>query len=219
VDRDTVVSVIVAIFVVIGWFVKVILAARQEEEPTPRRPRPDPRGNRPRPPQSGRAGSEAERVWEEMLRRRRQAEERQQKPPASKPMATPYARAAEPKPRERPPLTRPPRGPARQAPASPPAVPTARRVEPTPAIQQVVVAEVIEEARVPTQLVVTPRRAPGMRQARALGPGAGQERAVSPALMQLTTLLRSPQTLQTAVVLREIFDAPLARRRGRLRSR
>jgi hypothetical protein len=39
------------------------------------------------------------------------------------------------------------------------------------------------------------------------------KRALPPALAQLATMLRSPQNLQMSIVLREILDPPLCRRR------
>jgi hypothetical protein len=185
------------------------LARITQEEKKRLPPRRRPGGDADLPPRPRRSPSEVDRFLEEVHRRRREAD--QQRAPVVKarvPVRSPVA--DRPARRETPSLTQdipsvvPPtlRSPAR-VPA--PIVVTPTRQPPA------VIAETLVARGIPVPAPATP---PG-------GVTAGAAAAVvapkpdTPVAASLRQLLRSPQTLKAAIVLREVLAGPLCRRRHR----
>jgi len=187
--------------------------ARNREEP--RRPaRPStPAGGSGEPPNGPRSGprrssAEIDEFLQE-VRRRREANE--QRKAARKAPVKPEARRPVETPRPRPSLAMPepvtPPAPPPPAPAAPAFITTLPRVPgaaPGVAREEVVVARVISEpAPVPAAIPATP--APALPvPVRRLGPPAAPR--------QILQMLRNPQSLARAIVLREILEGPLSRR-------
>lgn len=185
--------ILVVVVGIISWIVNSILAAKKQNE-VQARLRIGPRAEQPVGGRAKKVDAETERFLEEIKRRRRLAVEREQPKP--------------PKPVERPPLEK----------KAPPV------------------------ARTPARPVVATRQAPGAKQLGKLAPAPApalvvpaasappavanlhavnvapvvntfNSRVPSAALKQISGLLRSPASLQTAFVLREVFDRPRSRRR------
>jgi len=200
---------LVVIFVVIVSNLARI--AQEEKKKSSRRPGP---GNSPPRPQ--RPQNEAERFLEEINRRRREAGE-QRKPPVVKRAAAGPARVAR---RETPsageamaavvPVTsrvpRPVRAvempmPLARQPSPRPVEPERR--QPAPVVEEVVVATVVPVLTAPGDV------------------SAGAPAAViavkphTPTATLLRQLLRNPQSVKAAFVLREVLDRPLCRRSPR----
>jgi hypothetical protein len=172
-----------------------------------------------RPPQV--TSGELDQFLREVQRRKQQAEQKAapaQEPARKAPVPPPQAQARQPerRPTQPAPSRAPRRAPGQQLPPSRPraARPAVERAEPV-VLEVVPVVEVVEPA-VPTSMVwedtpATTGVAEKTSPALALRPT--DKRAVPPALAQLATMLRSPQNLQMSIVLREILDPPLCRRR------
>lgn len=103
--------------------------------------------------------------------------------------------------------------PARTKPVAPrrvPAPPVVRKPKPKPPAVRATVAEVVAamEAALPVALPVN--EAVGPASSSKPAPRASPKQAASPALM---AMLRTPAALRNAIILQEIFDPPLCRRR------
>ncbi len=166
----------------------------------PRRPNVPGRGPGPRP--ARRSVSDIDQFLEEINRRRREAAERRRAPePVAVPIPPVEQRPVPPPPRPvPPPVARPARRPERER-ALPP------RVRPrVPEPERVIVAEEVVVA-VPVE---KPAEAAGARITFPIK----RPRPTSRALEQIFPLLRDPQGLRSAIVLREILDGPVCRRRN-----
>jgi hypothetical protein len=181
-------------------------------------------GDRQRRP--AQAGGDLDRFLREVQRRKQGGEAR----PAQAARPLPVARPVEPRRPAAPPRVEPlPRATARPAPAPPaPRRPAPRPPAPSrqPAArprfeEPIPVVEIVEEAQAgpvwqgtavpsaPVQVVSVATEARlTSQQAFDLGRGKG----VSPALAQLAALLRTPQGLRNAMLLREILAPPLCHR-------
>jgi hypothetical protein len=166
-----------------------------------------------RPPVQRRPVTDLERFLEEARRRREMTASRQQ-PAAEAPRPAPMREKRPPPVMEQRP-TRAPQEPRRRQVESPAprrqpvlleAVADATPVvAPAPPEEMARVADAAQRAAaaalvVPTRVAAPPRPAAPRAQ-------------TSPALRHLAALLRSPQSAGTAIVLREVFDQPLCRRR------
>jgi hypothetical protein len=169
--------------------------------------KPPSRGDGENSGRSRRPATDLDRFLED-ARRRREAAERRQAPPRP-----PAAELVQPRPRPA----------ARPTPVHPPVqTPVPLRNQPVPPVAlpvsppKIVVAE---EAPPPVRTLEAARltaRADEAKQAPPPSPppaGTVRRENVSPTLRQLTQLLRSPRTAGTAIVLREILDQPVCRRR------
>lgn len=196
--------VVLLLVMIVGvvWFLSNLFAVRRDSEERPaervrRTPSRDPLGEQPR-----RSANEMDRFLEE-VRRRRQVAEQPEKTPRARASAVDQPPRERPVPRPQRPVSRPAEPPRRQ----PERAATAR---PGPMAKPVavVVPSVIErEAAVVDKM-------PELEKRPIVVP-ATVARPVSPGLARITGLLHSPDMLQTAMVLREIFDAPLCKRRRR----
>src|SRR5262245_7228541 len=183
------------------------LARNREEPRRPTRSSP-PAGGSGDPPSTPRRRSSAEidEFLQEVRRRREVNEQRKvKKAPANqeprRPVEAPRARPSLSIPEPvMPPAPPPPPPPVVPVPAiSLPRIPTAS----TLAKEEIVVARVVSEPVKPAQRTVQP--APTVTvTARRIGPPATPK--------QILQMLRNPQALARAIVLREIFEPPLSRR-------
>lgn len=206
---------LVVVFVVI---LSNLARIAQEEKKTNSRRRPGPAGPGDKPARPRRPQSDAERFLEEINRRRREASE-QRKPVIVQRAPAPPRQVPKPARRETPsaeaPLAR--SAPVRPVAAIPvddtrmpskrpasPKAPEPQRRQPTPVLEEVVVATVVP-APEPSGTV-----------------SAGAPAAViatkpeTPTAVMLRQLLRDPQSIKTAFVLREVLDRPLCQRRPRV---
>jgi hypothetical protein len=163
-----------------------------------------------RPPVQRRPVTDLERFLEEARRRREAAGGRPQ-PSVEAPQRPAPQRERRPAPIMEQRQPRAQQQPRRRQVESP--APRTNRppvlLEAVPEVQPVVRAEAVRvdvavPASVPAALQVAEPVAPPRPTARA---------STSPALRHLAALLRSPQAAGTAIVLREVFDQPLCRRR------
>jgi hypothetical protein len=168
------------------WFLITLLRKTEEERRS--RERSASRSERPAPPPKKRLPpADIDRFLEEVNRRRRQAPEGQARP-APKPRPTPS-------------------GPATTGRVSRPA-PTARPVPPATAAR---VAEAVVAVAVPASRATwADNQTPGPITAPALTQVT--PRRQSEGLHLLFDLLRSPQSLRTAVLMKEILGPPRCRR-------
>lgn len=202
---DNWIKLLVPLIALAVWILSNMAKNREEPRRNQRSPTPPDMDSPPRP---RRAPTDVDRFLEE-VRRRRESGEKKSPPllreapasreqtrsrPVSGPVAEPVVRPHRPAPTsEEGPKQRSPRRSAAQE-----AVPVAKIVSPPP-LPQLTPAQVAEQASIA-----------------ALGqPGQMAAKDVSPAIKQLFGLLKSPQTMQTAVLLREILEAPRCRRRHR----
>jgi hypothetical protein len=203
-----------------------LLGGKAEPPPNRRRPLPRDREGAPGRPQ-GRT-TDLDRFLEEVQRRREQV---QQKAKEAKPEE--FTASA-----ERPPRPTPPPPPVRKpAPRVSQARPSPRPKSP---VEDIPVVIALEGSRPPAQVrpVVAPTPArveappvapPAVAVALAVAPVVSQVGAklldtrpsvpITGTAQQVVSLLRSPQSLAVAVMLREILDAPVSlRRSGRHRA-
>lgn len=189
------------------------MAKEREETRRPLRPLPPPlpppkdTGDRPK-----RSPSEVDRFLEEVRRRREEtAKPAEVKPAAPRPVAERQP--------ERPAVVERPR-PQRPAPAEALTRPgSSGKEEPVkqqrpparrPAAGQEAIP-VVQLAPLPAASILAPPPQP-TPELGALHLSMPQARAVSPAAKQLMELLKTPQTLRTAFLLREVFERPRCRR-------
>jgi hypothetical protein len=173
--------------VVLGvWFLITLLRKTEEERRS--RERSASRSERPAPPPKKRLPpADIDRFLEEVNRRRRQAPEGQTRPA----------------PKPRPTVS----GPATTGRASRPPAP-ARPVPPTAAAR---LAEAVVAVAVPTSTASwADNQTPGP--VTAPGPTQVTPRRQSESLHLLVDLLRSPRSLRTAVLMKEILGPPRCRR-------
>jgi hypothetical protein len=201
VQWEWLISVLFVLALIVNSFLR-----RNDEERRTSRPRLPGEPDRPpveRTPR--RTGTDIDRFLEEVNRRRRQsAEQHTEAGKREPPTVIPQAKPVPAKPRPRP--TKPAGGtPSRPAPALRPA-PERRVSEP------VVVAEVVPVSPQP-KVMAKVEHVVG----RLAAPAPPPTRTAAPPtdLVGLVALLRSPQSLRTAIMLREIFDSPRCRRYGR----
>ncbi len=204
------------------WILSHLLRGNEQDKKVP------PQGRQPGKGPGGRQKeplTDLDRFLREVNRRRQSAEERRTGPAASPPVITaqPVAERTRPS-TPKPPRTPPPRRQAANRPASPPPRRTSSQpfqaepltvlppddrpvhAVPLPASEQAPLAfptssEVIRIAT-PAALATLAKMAPPVKQ-------IGDPTIRSP----LFTLLTTREGLQTAIVLREIFEPPLCRRR------
>jgi hypothetical protein len=200
---------LVIVFVVI---LSNLARIAQEEKKASSRRRPGPGGPGDKPPRPRRPQSDAERFLEEINRRRREASEQRKPvvvqrapaPPPQKPARRETPSATDPLARSAP--TRPAAAfPVAEAPMPskrppPQRAPDPQRRQATPVLEEVVVGTVVPVLE-PSGTV-----------------SAGAPAAViaakpeTPTALMLRQLLRDPQSIKTAFVLREVLDRPLCRR-------
>jgi hypothetical protein len=205
------------IFLIIAvavWILNALLRSAEDERRKRREPRPpgedDPRGR------SSRSAGDIDRFLEEINRRRRQASERRLPPARPREAAGPGARP-QPSRVEAPSRTDSPpwsESPSRKVPPVRSAEEQVRQRErgkragepESPTAAQQLPQTVSPAAATATPAIVdsglsnsTPTPAP-------------TDREPAPAAVQLLTLLRAPQWLRTAVLLKEVFDKPLSQR-------
>jgi hypothetical protein len=192
-DNWVVVGILFAISIAVWIFVNLF---RNREE--------DQHSTRPRRP-----ASDLDNFLAEIERRKRRAEASRERPAPPQAIAVPPPRRAAPP--QRPPS---PRSPAARPPAARPVVVPLQRVEPiSPVLLEVVepVARPLPSApsqRLPEVLPVSPQ-AP----AQGPAPAAILLAAETPPAGTLQDLLRTPQSLRTVLLLREVLGPPVCRRR------
>jgi FtsZ-interacting cell division protein ZipA len=201
------------IIVLFVWIVSSFMR-NTENDKSGNRSQRTARGERPtRERGTQRSATDIDRFLEEVNRRRRQAAER----PPSRPEPAKAPVPVRPQPAS---STRPKPGSQRPAPQARPSsgrpVPTAQPVKPVPqtTAQRIAAADAVAILEV----LPAASAAPAPSAAEAF-PATGQQRGVDAASNatafpgQLITLLQGPQSLATAVILKEIFGQPRCRRR------
>lgn len=182
-------AVLIIVVGILSWIINNVLAAKKQNEAQARL-RQGPRPDRQAPERGRKVDAETERFLEEIKRRRRLAVDRDQPKPA--------------KPPERMPAEKKPSAPAPKA------------ARPAVANRQAPGAKQLGKMSTPAPAQ------PSAATAAAPAPQAAHVAPVvntfnsfipSPALKQVSGLLRTKATLQTAFILREVFDRPLSRRR------
>jgi hypothetical protein len=203
---------LVVVFVII--LSNLAKITQEEKKNVPRR-RPRPAEDN--PPRPRRSPGEIDKFLEEINRRRREGTEQRQPVAAERPPAPSPRPVAERRPRrEVPSLTQdiPSVVPAtvRSPAPAPPSVVLMPAKQPVPAERgrpAVMVEQVVVASAVPP-LPAAPAAAGGV------APGAPAAvvalKPDTPTAVLLRQLLRSPQSLKTAIVLREVLDGPLCRR-------
>jgi hypothetical protein len=198
------------------------------------RPGSRPAGAGQRPPVQRRPVTDLERFLEEARRRREMADRRVQQPePPAPPRPVPPRESRPQVTPERRPARTPPSSQSRRRPVDGPIVRTSRPpvlLEPVPEGPSVVLTpQRLEVPRPEPRRPDPPRPAP-VEPVRSMPipeptpvltlltglptiPAATSRSTPPPALAQLVELLRSPSSAGTAIVLREVFDLPLCRRR------
>jgi hypothetical protein len=199
------------------WFLSNLFRGGEDER-AQGRPGQDPRRN---PGGRGKtAGADIDRFLEEINRRRKEAAERQGvKPPEALSPAT--ARPRRPRPQRPEPSPR-----SAQIPMALPVARAERRPEVRRTLEEPVLAVAVEEVVKPASERKPARTALPAARVQAVAVVAEpvlpasltaiatvSMKAQSPALTQLMSLLRTPQTLRTAVLLHEILGPPRCRRR------
>ncbi len=222
---------LVPIVILLVWIVSNVLRGGDEEAPAGKA-RP---GNPARPRVPRQPTTDIDRFLAEVNRRRQQTMERRQQPAEEE--TAQVRRPSAPQTKERIPVVEPvARPPLRQTAVDRPK--PKPRVQPSPAARAPVSApRPAREEAVTVVEVVSPsqsmRSEPGRAFPDALqpdsrfpgaapvfpGPTADQMADSTglpgPAMQQLRVLLRTPQSMQTAIILHEIFGPPLAQRRRR----
>src|SRR5262245_29426179 len=228
------VPIVAVVLLIIGGVMRGMAQAQEEQQKQQERkkrpplpPRPAGAPVPPRPAASG--GNELDRFLQEVQRRKRGAEPRPAEP-------IPVAQPVEPRPRPaaRPPVPPPPprdpvpvaRRPRVEEPSPRPRPRPGRRDDiPTvlPVEEAVPVVEVAEERHTPKWEPRTVRPAEPLAPVKpqtadqaytTAKPATIAKVPLSPALVQLRDLLRTPQSLRTAVMLREVLGPPRCQRRG-----
>jgi hypothetical protein len=176
---------LIPVIILLIWIINHVLRGNEEARPANR---PEGEARAPRRP-----ATEIDRFLDEVNRRRRQAAERGQAP-ASRPTPAPAKVATR----------QPPRPPAVR-PASTPRVkrPLHERVKEPPTVEAVVIEALAAAPPLPETPAFPPPPPPG-----AAGP------ALPPVVNQLSALLETPDSLRTAIMLREILGPPRCRRNG-----
>jgi hypothetical protein len=190
-------QLVIALIVITAYVVKHIVGAQQEQQQARERLRdqaPKPVVATQSDEDVARDRTALDRRIEEAIERRRDMDER--------PASSPLPKRAIPMPA--PPVVLYPPVPRYQPSASPViATPPVKRPTPVkPAIPVV--------APAPATHTATPTEAPAVVRALA------STKHVSPTLKQVLDLLKSRQSIATAVVLREILDRPMSQRRRRV---
>ncbi len=193
------------VVLMIVWIVASLLRGSEEERPR-KRTRSLPGGQRPAQDEPARRGtSDIDRFLEEVNRRRRQAAERRpaaasrERPSGGIPTATIFPAPSRPQSPTRPQVEQPRAKP-----------PLGRRVERIPLAEPVGIADVL-----PVAVAVQPslRQSPPLASSMP-APMVQPAEAPAQAFADLFALLRAPESLRSAVMLREILGRPLCRRHG-----
>jgi hypothetical protein len=188
--------ILLVVFVLI-WVLNTFLRGNEEERKAGRN-RAGGAGGR-----SGKASAEIDRFLEEVNRRRRQNMERRQSPPSPQPQPAPVAT----------PAARGNRGSGTRTAPGRSSIGTqrGRRTEERVAAAEVVLtAEPAPDAHVAEDAYrIEPVAAPVVTPAQI-----SDDREPSKALAHLQSLLRSPEGIRNAVLLREILGEPSCRRHG-----
>jgi hypothetical protein len=194
-----------AIFLLV-WIINSIVRGGDDER-NGKKNRPTPRGDRqPSDRSARRPMTDIDRFLDEVNRRRRQAVERQS------------GRSATDSPPVIPTVSQPPRPQTRtvprRTPAAPPPVrvPAVRTVERRPS--QIEPLSVIAVEAVASAARSLPTQGPAPQQPAPPVPGALPIESSGQGLTQIVNLLVTPNSLQTAVILHEVFGPPLSRRRS-----
>jgi hypothetical protein len=221
-------EVLLILLVPLGVWILSSVFKNEDERPGARQ------GGSPRPAAQRRPVTDLERFLEEARRRREMADRRPQPEAEALQRPTP-SREVRPAPTpERRPVRTPPPPPPRRRQVEGPAPRTTRPpvlLEPVPDSPSVVLVTPRLETPRPEPLRADPQRSMPVEPVRSMPvplptpvvtvtpalaaiPILESSRATpSPALAQLVELLRSPSSAGTAIVLREVFDQPLCRRR------
>jgi hypothetical protein len=188
---------LIPIVLIILWIVNSFLRGNDEEK-AKKKPRASSEGDSSgsdRP--TRRTTSDIDRFLDEVNRRRREAAERRQPQPAPRPKpAPPPPRKASPKPKvTAPPLT-----------VKPAARPLERPVEPAPVLKTAEVVDVLPVATALPATSVLSSPAVSAVPKRTVSESAAE--TTSPVAERLAALLATPESLQTAFMLREVFGEP-----------
>jgi hypothetical protein len=175
----------------------LLFRSAKEEPRRNGRPRPNPQDvPSGRPPR--RSVSDIDQFLEEINRRRREAAEKRK---SGEPVVVAVPAPPPVRPRPAPPVLRPARRVERER--QPP-----RIREPLPPPERIIITEAVP---LPPSPAAPEWQPPPPAEPRHPPQGA-KPTVVNPALAQVLPLLRSPQGLRSAIVLREIFDRPLCQR-------
>jgi len=209
-------SLIIPLIALAVWILSTVFRG-EEEQPKERPRRPGTEG-RPRPPRRG--TTELDRFLEAARARRNKPiakPDEQERPPQPEPVVLEAMPVEQPpeklRPRPSPIVERQPR--PRPAKASPP---LAEPVRPPVAMPVGPPAQITRPSALP-QVPVTETRTPTQNPPGESPPAPAmivpptQARRPSPAALKLLEMLKDKQTLAAAVMLREVFDRPLALRR------
>lgn len=205
-------EIVVVIIIAVAVFVLGSLVRGKEEEREGDRAR----GGRP----TRRAASDLDRFLEEARRRRQSAEQRRAMPTEPPPPPKPVER-----PKSRPPVEARPVQPRRRPAPPAPAPRPAKRSSARPLVAEVIPVAVAVELSQSDRVPARERLGPSTDARPALGapdttPPPIQATATvvvrrqleSAAVAQVAAMLRSPQTMRSAVVLQEILAPPLCKR-------
>jgi hypothetical protein len=209
-------EVLIVPLIALGVWILGTLFRPEEDERAKQRRRGPLEGGARLPPR--RPVTDLDRFLEEARRRRETAERGRSASPPAETAPEPQQRVARPPLLQDRPSREPPRRP-RPAPSTPSRRPAAEVPVALPVARPVTIP--VPEPSIPTAVVVPiaepippPADAAEVSPA-GVHPDAPHKRSpvLTPVLAQVAALLRSPQSAGAALVLREIFDQPLCRRR------
>jgi hypothetical protein len=221
-------------FWIIGTLLRNSSAAGRDKDTqeanrgVPQRPGPQQRPGQPDRPlgpprRAQQSSADLDRFLQEVSRRKQGAAAPRPAEPAPRPVEQPRRpTASRPAPTSRPAAAPRPAAPARPV-AQRPTKPTRARpavVEPIPVVEVLPVQEEPastaprEQWAAPVQAAVVTGTAVGAGLTQpTFAAEAGAVRAIPPRLAQIVALLKTPQQLRAAMVLREVLDPPLSMRR------
>jgi hypothetical protein len=205
-------ALIIPLIALAVWILGAIFRGGEQQQERERRPRPGPEGGRARPPR--RPTSELDRFLEEARARRKPA------PPVETERSQPEPVMLEAVPVETPPekpRERPPPSPERRPKPRPPVATTTPVAPPVrvPVAQPLTMPAPVVPAPPPPGPVMEmagPTQKPQGEPAPAISVPPTRLRRPSAAALKLLEMLRDKQSLATAVMLREVFDRPVALR-------
>lgn len=200
------IKILIGAAVVVGWIVNAVLE-QQKQAKNAERPKPPPLPSTPDAP-APQSADALNDFLRELRRRKKEAEA--MGAPAEEPIP---AILVEERPKPPPPL---PPTPAPRPAARPPLVAPAPAASPMPVMPEMILATSMDKAALAAPTLVSSRTTTSTTAAASSVAGIAtvMRRTPSPAVARVLEMLRQPQQLPSFVVVREILDEPLSRRRA-----